>query len=251
MFKAIQMRGHGLSFDVGVLPTDKCWATVWCKSRWIPLESTDFLPIYSDVTESMIFPFRFTLDLFPVFHNSVGFHCVQKQPGPDLDLICIGWKQSFQTELHWIYNCINKSRIWSIPRENFPGRCCVRTLLLWWSGALPLISMEKFHLNPGLKPWTWAALHIQGLESPFPPEDEANTSITSWHDIQTPWMALGKCQDRKSSALPGRNPPQKIRLAPITFHLSRTLFITKVFRVDFASYWVSSLEALLTPLVPL
>lgn len=120
-------------FYVGVQPTDKCWATVWCKSRWIPLESTDSLPIYSDVRESMIFPFRFTLDLFPVFHNSVSFHCVQKQPVPDFDLICIGWKQLFQMELHWIYNCINESRIWSILSENFPGRCHVRTPLLWWS----------------------------------------------------------------------------------------------------------------------
>lgn len=120
------MRCHGLSFDVSVQPTDKCWATVWCKSRWIPLEPTDFLPIYNDVTETMIFPFRFTLDLFPVFQNSVTFHCVQKQPGPDLDFICISWKQLFQMELHWIYNCINKSRIWSIPREIFPGHFCVR-----------------------------------------------------------------------------------------------------------------------------
>lgn len=210
MFKAIQMRWHGLSFDVSMQPTDKCWATVWCKSRWIPLASTDFLPIYSDVTESMIFPFRFTLDLFPVFHNSVSSHCVQKQPGPDLDLICIGWKQLFQMKLHWIYNGINKRRIWSIPREKFPGRCCVRTFLLWWSGALPLISMEKFHLNPGLKPWAWAALHIQGLEAPLSSRRLANKPTPPWPDTQTPWMALGKHQDGRSSALPGRNPPPKI-----------------------------------------
>lgn len=217
MFKAIQMRGHGLSFDVGVQPTDKCWATVWCKSRWIPLESTDFLPIYSDVTECMIFPFRFTLDLFPVFHNSVSFHCVQKQPGPDLDLICIGWKQLFQTELRWIYNCINKGRIWSIPREDFPGRCCVRTLLLWWSGALPLISTEKFHLNPGLKPWTWAALHIQGPEAPLSSRrlSQHFHHPMAWHTNTVD--GLRKVSGQKELSLAWQKSSSKDRLAPVHF----------------------------------
>lgn len=163
------MREHGLRFDVGVQPTDKCWAIVWCKSRWVPLESTDLLPIYSDVTESVIFPFRFTSDLFPVFHNSVGFHCVQKQPGPDLDLICIGWKQLFQMELLWISNCIHESRIWSIPSEKFPGRCHVRTPLPQWRDQVFAIDFNGVFSSksctgaPSLTP-----SHTQGLEAPLP-----------------------------------------------------------------------------------